>query len=53
VANADTFEGVASSRLRPAAATFDGDSEADRLARRKRGWIAALTFHEPEGSSRA
>jgi hypothetical protein len=42
VVNVNTFEGVDPALLRHAAADFDGESEADRLARRKRNWIGQV-----------
>jgi hypothetical protein len=45
VVNVNTFEGVNPALVRDATtATFDGETEADRLARRKRNWIAAVEF---------
>lgn len=46
VVNVHTLEGLAPSLLRPASASFDGESEADRLARRQRNWIADVAFLE-------
>jgi len=40
VVSVNAFEGVDPSRLRRAAANFDGEGEDSRLARRKRNWIA-------------
>jgi len=40
VVNANTFDDTARSRLAPAAVSFDGETEAVRLARRKPRWIA-------------
>ncbi|HVY06533.1 MAG TPA: hypothetical protein VHB46_11205 [Burkholderiales bacterium] len=45
VVSVNAFEGVDASLLRHAAATFDGESEEVRLARRKRHWIADVAFH--------
>lgn len=42
--NSNTFEDFDRSRLRPAAASFDGESAAARLARRARNWIADVEF---------
>ena len=39
VVNVNAFEGVEPSLLRRIAANFDAESEAVRLARRKRNWI--------------
>lgn len=44
VVNVNAFEGVAESLLRRAPASFDGEGTDDRLARRKRNWIADVTF---------
>jgi hypothetical protein len=40
VVSVNALEGVEPSLLRRAPATFDGESEETRLARRKRNWIA-------------
>jgi hypothetical protein len=40
VVSVNAFEGVEPSLLRRAQASFDGETEASRLARRKRNWIA-------------
>jgi hypothetical protein len=40
VVSVNAFEGVDAAMLRPASASFDGEDEATRLARRKRNWIA-------------
>jgi len=40
VVNVNVFEGVAPDALRRAAADFDGEALDDRLARRRRNWIA-------------
>jgi hypothetical protein len=40
VVNVNTFEGLDPSLLRRSAVDFDGEEKDDRLARRKRGWIA-------------
>jgi hypothetical protein len=44
VVNVNAFEGVEPSLLRQAAASFDGEDEAARLARRKRNWIPRVDF---------
>ena len=45
VVNVHAFEGDARTRLAPAAAaSFDGEDEPARLARRKRNWIPAVRF---------
>jgi hypothetical protein len=49
VVNTNTFDDTARSRLAPAPVSFDGETEAERLARRKRGWIADVRI----GTTRA
>jgi hypothetical protein len=44
VVSVNAFEGVDASLLRRAPASFDGEGEDSRLARRKRNWIAAVEF---------
>jgi hypothetical protein len=44
VVNVNAFEGVESALLRHASATFEGESEEARLARRKRTWIAHVEY---------
>jgi len=44
VVSVNAFEGVEPSLLRRASATFDGESEGMRLARRKRNWIANVEY---------
>ena len=46
VVNVNTFEGVESSMLRRSSVTLDGEACDDRLARRKRNWIADVVFVE-------
>lgn len=46
VVSVNAFENVAPSLLRRAAASFEGEDQAERLARRKRNWIADVTFVE-------
>jgi hypothetical protein len=46
VVSVNAFEGVDQSLLRRAAASFDGEGEETRLARRKRNWIANVRFIE-------
>jgi len=46
VVSVHAFDGVDASLLRLAPASFDGESEPARLARRKRNWIAAVEFIE-------
>jgi len=47
VVNVNTLEDVDPSLLKRAAADFDGEDEASRLARRARGWIARVRFTRP------
>ena len=49
VVNVNAFEGVDPALLRPLPASFDGESEGDRLARRQRNWIRNVR-HVPRGS---
>lgn len=44
--NANTFEDVESSLLQHASVSFEGESEAARLARRQRNWIANVEYAE-------
>ncbi len=44
VVSVNAFEGVAESLLRRAPASFDGEGTDARLARRKRNWIADVSF---------
>lgn len=44
VVNVNAFEGVDPALLRRAAASFEGETEAARLERRKRNWIACVEF---------
>jgi hypothetical protein len=46
VVNVNTFEGIEASRLKYAPASFDGEGEASRLARRKQNWIANVRYVE-------
>jgi len=46
VVSVNAFEGGAQSIVRPAAASFAGEDEAARLARRKRNWIADVRIVE-------
>ena len=46
VVSVNAFEGVDHSRIRRAPASFDGEGEDSRLARRKRSWIANVRFIE-------
>jgi len=49
VVSGKAFEGVDASLLRHAPASFDGEGEDSRLARRKRTWIAEVEFIEDGG----
>ena len=44
VVNVNTFENLDASLLHRASSTVDGENTHDRLARRKRNWIADVTF---------
>jgi hypothetical protein len=44
VVSVNAFEGIEPSLLRRAPANFDGEGTGDRLARRKRNWIANVEF---------
>ncbi len=44
VVNVNAFEGVDPARLRRSPASFDGEGEDDRLARRTRSWIPDVEF---------
>jgi hypothetical protein len=46
VVSVNAFENVDRSLLRTAPVTFEEETEATRLARRKRGWIANVQFIE-------
>jgi hypothetical protein len=46
VVSVNAFEGVDPSLLRPSSAAFDGEDEPQRLARRKRNWIAQVEIVE-------
>jgi hypothetical protein len=46
VVSVNAFEGVDPSLLRRAAASFEGEAEELRLARRKRTWIADVRYVE-------
>jgi hypothetical protein len=46
VVSVNAFEGVEPSLLQRASATFEGESEAQRLARRRRNWIADVAYVE-------
>ena len=44
VVSVNAFEDIDRSLLRQVPASFDGETEAARLARRQRGWIADVEF---------
>ncbi len=44
--NVNVFEGVDPSLLRPASVSYDGEEKDNRLARRKRKWIANVKVVE-------
>ncbi|RUL76008.1 hypothetical protein EKH80_09815 [Dyella choica] len=44
VVNVNTFENVDASMLQRSSSNLDGENTGDRLARRKRNWIANVTF---------
>jgi hypothetical protein len=46
VVSVNAFEGIDQSLLRRASASFDGEGQDSRLARRKRNWIANVKFVE-------
>ena len=45
VVSVNAFDNVDASLLKRASASFDGESEGDRLARRARNWIPDVRFH--------
>jgi hypothetical protein len=47
VVNVNVFEDVDPALLRRAVARFDGETESSRLERRKRNWIADVSFTYP------
>lgn len=46
VVNVNTFQNVDDSLLKRSSSTLDGENTGDRLARRKRNWIADVHFTE-------
>jgi len=50
VVSVNAFEGVEPSLLRPAPASFDGETEETRLTRRKRNWIGKVRISERGGN---
>jgi hypothetical protein len=51
VVNVNTFEDVDPSVLARMPVTFDGESEHERLARRRRNWIGDVEFQDGAGKS--
>jgi hypothetical protein len=49
VVNVNTFEGVDPEELVRSSADFEGESVGDRLARRRRNWIADVRIEETGG----
>jgi hypothetical protein len=46
VVSVNAFDGIDASLLRHAGASFDGETQADRLARRARNWIGRVEIAE-------
>lgn len=46
VVSVNAFEGVDPSLIRHSSASFDGEGADSRLARRRRNWIADVTYIE-------
>jgi hypothetical protein len=46
VVGVNAFDGVEAARIRHASATFDGETESERLARRVSNWIPKVEFLE-------
>jgi hypothetical protein len=44
VVSVHAFENVAAGLLRPMPASFDGETESERLGRRRRNWIGRVEF---------
>lgn len=44
VVSVNAFDDIEMSRLKRTPASFDGESEGDRLARRRRNWIGQVEF---------
>ncbi len=53
VVSVNAFEGVDQSLLHRVPASFDGEGEASRLARRKRGWIANVSYVDSSAETSA
>ena len=49
VVNVNTFDEAARRLLQSTPVTFEGEDEAARLARRKRGWIADVRVEDAQG----
>jgi hypothetical protein len=49
VVSVNALENLDRALLKHASASFEGEDETARLARRKRGWIAEVEFHEVSG----
>jgi hypothetical protein len=49
VVSVNAFQDVDPALVRRAAATYDGESESTRLARRKLNWIADVEIHAGDG----
>jgi hypothetical protein len=49
VVSVNAFEGIDRGMLKTAPASFDAEDEGMRLARRKRNWIANVTFETGDG----
>jgi hypothetical protein len=47
VVSVNAFDNVDPALLRHTSATFDGENEQDRLARRARNWISQVRFETP------
>jgi hypothetical protein len=50
VVSVNAFEHVDAAIIRRSEADFDGEGTADRLTRRKRNWIADVSFEPPAGT---
>jgi hypothetical protein len=44
VVSVNAFDNVEAAMLKRSPASFDGESEGDRLARRQRNWIGSVEF---------
>ena len=52
VVSVNAFDNVDRSRVKVTPASFEGEETGDRLARRKRNWIADVAFVEPAVAGR-